>query len=321
MSNHFQRAVEYLEKQKFIYNGPIAGGEGPTIKFEYRLKVLGIKTLLSGGDPKKYFHVAVIVTKQDSWGPKESFLEALKEYGQTLPYVMKRTIEANLDSLIIKFFNLAQYVLVDDDFKIEYESGSVITESRSMRSETRKISSDIISLIKKQENDEDSYRLPEDLTGEHFYPGTEISVDVEIKKSEDLEKPYILNANYIDGESDIEVLILYNPSFYPSLLYDLLGDLNETIRHELEHYKQDLRGELPSEKSTSKTDYYLQPHEIDAQVKGFSRISKLKNKSFDDVVKNWFDKNQDYHNLSIDEKQKIIEKLKEKYLSFRKPFK
>jgi hypothetical protein len=283
---------------------------------------LGIKTLLSVGEPKKYFHVAVIVTKQDSWGSEGegSFLEALKEYGQTLPYVMKRTIETDLDSLIIKFFNLAQYVLVDDDFKIGYESGSVITESRSMRSETRKISSDIISLIKKQENDEDSYRLPEDLTGEHFYPGTEISVDVEIKKSEDLEKPYILNANYIDGESDIEVLILYNPSFYPSLLYDLLGDLNETIRHELEHYRQDIKGELPQERATSPSEYYLQPHELDAQVKGFSRKSKLLNKPFMDIVKNWFDKNEDYHELTIDEKQKVIDKLKEKHLSLRKPF-
>jgi len=186
--------------------------------------------------------------------------------------------------------------------------------------ETRKIASDIISLVKNHKKGSKTYRLPEDITGKYFYDfdeGYDLSLDVEIKENRDLEKPFIVNAEYIDEDSQINVLILFKPQEFPNFLNELHYELNETIRHELEHYKQDIKGELPSKKSKSKINYYIQPHELQAQVAGFKRISKLKKVPFMDVARNWFQTHQYEHGLSQNQMTKVLSQLEDYYKSTR----
>ena len=52
--------------------------------------------------------------------------------------------------------------------------------------------------------------------------------------------------------------------------------------------------------------YYTQPDEIDAQIFGFKRISKLTKKPFDVVVKDWFATHKDIHNLNDNEMNEVI---------------
>jgi hypothetical protein len=58
-------------------------------------------------------------------------------------------------------------------------------------------------------------------------------------------------------------------------------------------------------------DYYTQPHELEAQFKGFKRKSKLKKEPMSDVMDKWFIKYKERHGLSDDE----IEKVKSNILS------
>jgi hypothetical protein len=83
------------------------------------------------------------------------------------------------------------------------------------------------------------------------------------------------------------------------------------IGHEIRHIDQKYRNlfdiNVPEEKDPYK--YYVQPHEIDAQVFGFKRLSKLTKRPFEVVVKEWFDTHEDVHKLSVDEVNDVISKL------------
>jgi hypothetical protein len=51
----------------------------------------------------------------------------------------------------------------------------------------------------------------------------------------------------------------------------------------------------------------MQPHEIDAQIAGFKRMSQITRKPFEEVVRDWFNKNKDIHTLNDDQKEKVIQ--------------
>ena len=102
-------------------------------------------------------------------------------------------------------------------------------------------------------------------------------------------------------------------------LYNLVGSLNDLIIHELEHLHQDFKGELDIDtdsESLEPLEYYTQPHEIEAQVKGFRRMSSLRKQSFEKIVNDWFDSHKEIHRLSDSERQEVIGKL----MDFNKRF-
>jgi hypothetical protein len=102
-------------------------------------------------------------------------------------------------------------------------------------------------------------------------------------------------------------------------MYDIIGELNILVTHELEHGLQGYYDEfdLDVEEPKKSKKYYVQPHEIPAQIQGFRRLAKLKNIPFEDVVRDWFDNNKTFHQLKPKQLEKVIQKLldfnKDKY--------
>ena len=120
---------------------------------------------------------------------------------------------------------------------------------------------------------------------------------------------FSLDSEYYSDDDTIDVEINYNPKFGQEIMYDLIGELNDVIRHELEHIKQNLSNyEFRDEPKKSK-NYYSQEHELDAQIAGFKRRAKLEKRKLSDVMWDWFDKNSKRHNLNPDEVKIIIKKL------------
>jgi len=120
----------------------------------------------------------------------------------------------------------------------------------------------------------------------------------------------------IDGELDrknnlIQIVLHYNPENKFNILYDLVGQLNETLSHELRHIYQKETGlyNLNVREKRNPLSYYTQPHEIDAQVFGFNRLSKLAKKPFDLVVNDWFKRNKKIHRLSDEQVKEVIKKI------------
>jgi hypothetical protein len=59
--------------------------------------------------------------------------------------------------------------------------------------------------------------------------------------------------------------------------------------------------------------YYLQSHEIPAEIQGFRRISKLRKQPIETVIKDWFIRNKKISNLNPEELDIIVNNLVDAY--------
>jgi hypothetical protein len=198
-------------------------------------------------------------------------------------------------------------------------SKQIIVESYRYDSLVRKIVKDIIMIYK--QNGEGEYYLPEDIDeNEIEYHLKDIFVTVELilveSKSDD---GFLLNADYYSDDDDNEdviiVKIIYNPETKNQVLYDMIGELNEILAHELRHNYQknkglfDLKVEPNDDDEEEGYDYYTKPEELDAQYYGFKRMSKITNKPFKDLVINWFKTHKDIHQMDDNDSNRVIEKI------------
>ena len=104
----------------------------------------------------------------------------------------------------------------------------------------RQIVRDIITIYKKGTTGE--FGLPEDLNPElHAYEFPQftnpLQVFLEIVEDESVEG-FDVDADYYRDEDLIYVTLITNPRFGSKILYQLVGELNEVIAHEVEHIKQ-----------------------------------------------------------------------------------
>ena len=183
----------------------------------------------------------------------------------------------------------------------------LLLEDGRRRDIIRTIVRDIIKVYK--EEDDGEFYLPNYIDDEKdFYEfdkfGDDITVELVLQPSEGIDS-FKVGGDFYKDDDIIEITVEYNPNNKIEITYDLIGELNEVIAHEIRHVDQrdkgtyDLSG--PEEKDPYK--YYTQPHEIDAQVFGFKRLSKMTKTPFDVVVKRWFNTHKDVHRL--DDKQII----------------
>jgi hypothetical protein len=219
-------------------------------------------------------------------------------------------------SELLKYFSLPEAILTKVVNEVEPMklNENLIVEGR-YDSIVRELVRDIVSFYKYQREGE--FLLPEDLKGEKFnsykFPGINNEFVIELNLEIDDEVENIdIDAAYYREEDVIEITIISNPEMGYKNLELLIGELNETLRHELEHIYQYQKGyKFPKREPTSPIKYYLQPHELEAQRAGFKRIAKLQKKPLIDVITNWFNKNKKRHRLSDKEVEKVIKKILE----------
>jgi hypothetical protein len=186
----------------------------------------------------------------------------------------------------------------------------LLLENNRRREVIRVIVKDIISVFKQEEDGE--FYLPNYINDDKdFYNFTNfennLSVEVIINPNFDVDD-FIVDGNYWGSDDIIEIIIDYNPDVKNKILYDLVGELNQVVAHEIRHIDQRNKEtfDLDGPEEEDPYEYYTQPHEIDAQVFGFKRLSKIAKKPYEIVVKNWFDKHKDIHRLSNKEMEDVI---------------
>ena len=195
------------------------------------------------------------------------------------------------------------------DLKIK----SLLNENNNKREEIRKIVRDVISVFKK--NDEGEFYLPEGITDEQFYNFDKIdallTIELEITIDDEIDT-FEVDADWVLEDDVITLTIKYNSKNKNKLLYDLIGELNEIIAHEIRHIDQDTKGSYNTKVSKllkTEKKYYTKPHELDAQIFGFKRISKLTKTPFDVVVKRWFNTHHNLHQMDDNDVKYVIEKI------------
>ena len=308
------RINRLLKDETFNYTGDFLHDIKSDI--DYKIELLGYREMISVGTKYPFMRVKVIVTdfRDDTssiifkfWSAKDP-IDISKNFMVYLhPFRMGLIDEI---SGVLQFFDSENYNHVTiDDFEIDYDFPEVVTEQKKTRQTTRTVVKDIINLIKS--DDTGVFYLPEDDYYSFDNFPVEFSVEVEINKSSHI-KDFGINANFIPDEEVVEVLVTYNPLTLKQNLYNIVGELNEIITHELEHSLQNYKGDFDDDEFEEPEDslsYYLQPHEIPAQVKGFRRLSNLRKLPFESVVRDWFDTHTDIHKLNDDEKEEVIDVL------------
>jgi hypothetical protein len=186
----------------------------------------------------------------------------------------------------------------------------LLLENNRRREVIRVIVKDIISVFKQEEDGE--FYLPNYINDDKdFYNFTnfenDVSVEVVLNPNYDVDD-FIVDGNYWGSDDIIEIIIDYNPDVKSKILYDLVGELNQVVAHEIRHIDQRNKEtfDLDGPEEEDPYEYYTQPHEIDAQVFGFKRLSKIAKKPYEMVVRNWFDKHKDIHRLSNEEMEEVI---------------
>lgn len=190
---------------------------------------------------------------------------------------------------------------------------NILFENTQQREAIANAVKDIIFIFKN--NDEGEFYLPEDLdndkmTYEFSKLKTPFSIELILEEDENLDD-FKVNGEYAEDDDTITIVIHYNPDKKRTLVYDLIGELNEIVAHEIRHIVQREKGHFNSG-GTEKDDpyeYYTQPHELDALNFGFKRMARMTKKPIDTLVQNWFDKNEDIHMLDGEQKKDVIKKI------------
>ena len=104
-------------------------------------------------------------------------------------------------------------------------------------------------------------------------------------------KPLDIQGYWDEDENQIEIDVDIADDADMSIMYELIGELNDVVVHEFQHAKQTKRGDVfPDTNYKQPKRYYLQPHEIEAQVAGFKRKAKLQKRPIEDVIREYFEK-------------------------------
>ena len=200
-----------------------------------------------------------------------------------------------------------------DDLPKVMNEGKTLFENVQQRESIRSVVKDIIKVFKSK--DEGEFYLPEEINPDvmtYINPKLkyEFSVELIIEKNTNIDN-FKINGQYSSDDETITVLIHYNPNKKRTITYDLIGELNEIIAHELRHGYQNSKGyfDLGDSEEENPYKYYTQPKELDALNFGFKRMSQITKKPIEVLVNNWFDKNKDIHRLNDEEKKDVINKI------------
>ena len=261
-----------------------------------------------------------------------SIVDGDEEYINRLRNI-KNTLDNDQFNKIIRLFSRQMINTIENDLanflkerigfdgRINIENIDLVTEEvnnlfegRMSRQAIRTIVKDIIKVLKTEGDGE--YVLPEDISDDMTYSfingPKNITVELEIRPNEGV-KSFLVNGNYVKNEDTVEVLIVYNPNEnIKKMMYDIVGELNDLIAHELEHYNQYTTGEYDLEdddESDESLHYYTKPYEIKAQVKGFKRLAKIRRIPLESVIRNWFETHKDIHTLNQTDQETVIDTL------------
>ena len=268
---------------------------------EIKLNIDESSTSISSGEYTGPLELGLIKWKNKTLSPFSEFVDTKFNHKKK-----QKTVKNNVKRVVGVWEKNP-----DGSYKTNQHDVHTINEGMIDRLAIRTVVKDIVSIIK--QNEEGGFYLPEDINGELQYKLTnkKILFSVELTlRFNDIIGGFGVNGAYSHEEDVIEMVVEYNPKTINQQLYDLIGEINEVLTHEMVHLKQNYRGELNYEDvEGSNLEYYSRNHEIPAQYYGFKRLSKLRKLPLEDVVREWFDTHKKTHMLNPDEVKIVIEKI------------
>jgi hypothetical protein len=314
-----KRANKFFDSHIFeVYTQPTHDNDF-SMPTNVKIVLTGVKDYIVIGEKKPHIQYTIYIlptnTQSDSFNSLWSNL-----YGNELPITTSSIEYSELRFIMnLKLENFLKYFGIDANVictKVINEvepmklNESLIVESK-LDNVVRTIVKDILGLIKFQRNGQ--FVLPEDIRIEDqtykFSNLPEFTIELEVLESDTVDR-FDVECAYYKEEDVITIDIVINPDVKYSILYDIVGELNEQVRHEIEHMVQNVRGiELPEKEPKSPVKYYTQSHEIGAQIAGFKRKAKITKQPYEKVVRNWFEDNKHKHRMTPKQADKVIQQI------------
>lgn len=321
-----ERLNEFLRDHSFIVQDPFGDGMNEKMNLTVKVQLTGVKPMISVGEWKDFIEYTLYLEDIDSTFGRGLFgyqFAALKTHDYKLSntdttfYLVTAKVNDMLRNFL-KYWGMDNYVtctrVVNNVANVDpkYMTESLITEGK-YDNVTKQLVKDVLTTIKYQKEGE--FTLPEDISGEMTYNfpklDTEFTIELNLTISDDVETVDVDGAYYPEDDV-IGIEIITNPNLNREILEELYYELNELIRHELEHVIQFDRGDnIPKKEPKQPIKYYSQPHELQAQIAGFKRRAKKERKPLEDVIRSWFAKNQLKHRLSPKNIEVIINRILE----------
>ena len=331
-----------VSKETFKYTGEILSGVDMKVNIDYKFKITGHKKMISVGEYYDYLLLKVIITGTHDRISKLLFDPAPTEEGKLIAKSFENRLYkfySNLNQDIqdyLSYFNDSEDEFVRttiDDLSFDLKNTTNVEEnfinkkklrifvsdvkksilesdmSRMSKIAVRTTVKDILNVIKKEQ--EGSFYLPGDDGEEYEFTNLPFTYSVELTLQIDNHlNGYELNGDFSSEDNVIEIIIKYNPKTLKKNIYDIVGELNDIIAHELEHGFQYITEEkIYQEPPSESYEYYTQPDELKAQRVGFRRVAKLRKLPYNAVIKDWFNGHKDIHGLNESEIDKVINKI------------
>lgn len=316
------RVNRFFENHTFeIYYLQDGDGEYPT-PTNIKVEITGVREYISMGDKKDYVTLTLYILPSSELSDSHNSImsgyfgrETKIETYDAGPYQNLVWVTQNKVDELLKYFSLPSSMItkVVNEVEPKKMNESLIVEGE-LDKLTRKLVQDVVQFFKHQRKGE--FGLPEDLGKDEMvytYPGFDgFSIFLDLQLSDDVETVDVDGELYY-GDDLMYLTIISNPNAGYTILDELTKELNEVIRHELEHIKQHEQGyKFPNKEPKSPEKYYTQQHELEAQRAGFNKRAKSEKADFETLVRTWFQKNPHKHTLNPKQQEKVIQQIIQK---------
>ena len=303
-----------ISKRNFKFKGQIIGDlpESMISDIDYTFEITGYKKMMSVGEYYDHTLLKVTITGLNDPLSKLLFSPEPTEQGKMIAKSFENRLykfysDLNLDiSNYLRIFDVDIRTTIND---LRFELKEPITESemsRMSRIAVRTTVKDIVNVIKDYK--EGNFYLPGDNGEEYSFTNLPFTYSVElvIKIDENIDG-YEVDGNYYPETETVEIFVTFNPKNLKKYIYNIIGELNDVVAHELEHgFQYITEGKVFKKPPTKSFKYYTQPDEVKSQRVGLRRLAKLTKSPFSDVVSEWFDTHRDVHKLTLNEEKKVI---------------
>ena len=316
------RVNRFFENHTFeIYYLQDGNGEYPT-PTNVKVKITGIRSYISMGNDTDFVTVTLYILPSNELSDAHNSImsgyfghETKIETYDAGPYQNLVWVTQEKVNELLKYFSLpsAMITKIVNEVEPKQMNESLLVEGQLDKT-TRKLVQDIIEFFKYQREGE--FGLPEDTSNDEMVyelPGfNNFSIFLDLQLSDDVDTVDVDGDLYYDDDL-LYITIISNPDTGYNILDELTKELNEVIRHELEHIRQHEQGyNFPKKEPKSPEKYYTQPHELEAQRAGFRKRAKSEKADFETLVRDWFKKNPHKHNLKHGQQEKVIQQIIQK---------
>ena len=321
-----------VSKKTFKYTGEIIQGVDQPADVDYKFRITGHRKMMSVGEYYDYLLLEVTITGANDPISKVIFKPEPTDTGKEIAkmfqsqlYGFYSRLNQEIQGTLKYFNNTGDFIRTTiDELKFDLKKTENIKEnlrifasiikqpileskmSRMSKVAIRTTVTDIVHKLK--DGKPGSFYLPGEDGEEYHFTNLPFKYSVELTlEIDDKLDGYQMNGNYSSSDDVIEIIINYNPKTLRRNFYNIIGELNDMVAHELEHgFQYITEGKTYQEPPKDSFGYYTQPDEIKAQRVGFRRVAKLRKLPYDDVVRDWFDDHKDIHGLTDDEMEKVI---------------